>query len=136
MTHKQTSIVAWTLLMTLLAAVGCQTRQAAPPPPTGPMHEGYTRPRNPYFLPKPILALESGEMTRLARAAGEGPGQRSLAWYDVRNDDRLAVQSGYRGSTFETIYTQTYDRQYQHGGNIHDHYNQTTRRGSFSQTVR
>lgn len=118
---------------------GCQTAKPQPqhaPAPAGPANEGYHRPRNPYFLPKPILVMESAELRELAKQSGEAPGQRELAWYDTRNDARMSIQSGYRTTTFESSSTYTYDRQYQHSGNVRDHYSRTTRTGSITETSR
>ena len=128
------------VLLAGFALTGCQTAPSSSPTryaPTGPTYDGYYRPRNPYFLPKPILALDAIEMNRLASAVPANPGmQPGNRWYDSRNDWQLTTTSGYRTSTIESISTQTYDRLYQHGGQIHDHYSQSTRRGTYSETVR
>ncbi len=131
--------LAVVLLLAGFALAGCRNTQSsspAPHAPAGPTYEGYHRPRNPYFLPKPILALESPEMHRLASAAETGGNPQTDRWYDGRNDWQPTTSSGYRTSTLEAVATQTYDRLYQSGGHIRDHYSQWTRRGSYSETVR
>jgi len=136
--HRLASLVF--LLLAGFALAGCQSSSSDTPSrlsPAQPSNDGYYRSRNPYFLPKPILALESQEMQQLTLASPdrsyEGSGDR---WYHSRNDWQLTTSSGYHSATFESTYTQTYDRQYQHGGQVHDYYSKTTRRGSYSQTVR
>ncbi len=132
--HRTLQLVLLAALST--AGIGCQ-QAPVQESPVGPAHEGYHRPRNPYFLPRPSLALESESMHQLAQAAGETGAQgRLLAWYDMRNDAKPFVEAGFQTSTLETVYTYTYDRQYQSSGQIRDHYSQTMRRGSISQTVR
>lgn len=116
---------------------GCQTTAPSKPAtPSAPVHEGYHRPRNPYFLPRPALAFESADLQQLARAAGEAPGEMALAWYDSRNDAQLTVDAGYQTATFEAVHTLTYDRQHHHSGHVHDNYSQRTRRVSVKESVR
>jgi len=134
MRTRATHLVMLAMLAAALLA-GCQSAPPAAKPspapsPAGP-REGYQRPRNPYFLPRPILAMEPQGMRQLATTGGG-----DLRWYDGRNDAQLSVRSGYQSSTFESVYTTTYDHQYQHGGQVRDHYSQWTRKGSVKEAVR
>ncbi len=118
-----------------LAMGGCQS---APSPRQAPRYEneGYHRPRNPYFNPKPILALDSVELNKLSRDAGMADAQRPVTWFDSRNDVRSSTVAGQYGPTLEIISTYTSDRQYQHGDQVLDHYHHNTYRNSVRQTVR
>ena len=120
------------------ALAGCQSASPAPAPRQAPRYEngGYHRPRNPYFNPKPILALDSAELNRAESQLGVAGAARPLAWFDYRNDARASTVAGQYSHTLEVIATYTHDRQYQHGDHVRDHYQQNTYRNSVRQTVR
>ncbi len=132
-----TSIVRALAVGIMIAAAGCQSATPMPSPRQAPRHEndGYHRPRNPYFNPRPILALDSAELNRMEMESGLASG-RPLAWFEYRNDVRTSTIAGQYSPTLEIVSTYTQDRQYQHGDQVRDHYHQNTYRSSVKQMVR
>jgi hypothetical protein len=135
------SIIAALALSAGLA--GCKTpadfgepAAARPGTPRNYEYDGYYKPRSPFFFPKPILALDSARLNKLAREQKLADDQRDLRWFDVRNDQRRGVASGFETATFESVYSDVIDRQSQSHGRVHDHFTQTVRRRSVSDTQR
>src|SRR5690606_5113209 len=87
--------IVFVLLLAGFTLAGCQASPSETPSrlsPAQPGNDGYYRSRNPYFLPKPILALDSQQMHELTLASPDrsyaGSGDR---WYHSRNDWELTT---------------------------------------------
>lgn len=78
------------------------------------------------------LALDS---PRLHRLNDEQPGD-VIPWYASRNDQQPTVIAGVRSPTFENFTTYTYDRQWQSGSTVRDHYHSTSYRVRTGATAR
>lgn len=79
------------------------------------------------------LALDTPLLQHLSsrHQIDQGP-----AWYDGRNDQTLAVTSGYELSTVQTSTTYTRDRQYFSHGRVYDNYSASTYRAEYREMIR
>jgi hypothetical protein len=116
---------AGTLVATLLLAAGLSTGCAS--------HRAASQPR-PAGGGAASLAFDSPRLRRLERA--DPSRLDGLPWYAQRNDARLTVEDGYRGTTVEDSATLTYDHQYQSGRHVRDNYSNTTYRRTYSSSIR
>lgn len=125
---RSTRVAAVAALWACAVLVGCESVPGGMSGADAPAHRRPARRAASMVFDSPRL--------RKLEAAHPAVSEDGLPWYAARNDARLTVEGGYQGATVDDSINYTYDRQYQSGGHVRDHYSSTTRRRSHTGAVR